>query len=65
MRQHVSDKIFELLTKEASGLALLVRAPEHVRSEFDEELVMGVLWDSLIEWRVTGIHNEEDDTESE
>ena len=65
--EHASDQILELLRVEALGLALGVGVslPEEVRSVGGEEFVVVVLFVGHAEGRVSGVEDEENDTEGE
>ena len=59
VRQPIGQKVLELFAKETTGFALFVGFPKHVGSEFAKQFIVGVLGNSLVEWRVTSIHDEQ------
>jgi len=63
--KHVCDEVLELFREEVLGLAVGVSLPEKVSPVSSEELVVGITSISMVEWRVTGVKDEKNDTERE
>lgn len=61
--QHVSNHVLELFTEEAWLLVSGVLAPEEVCLTVSKELVMRVVRIGRVEWWVTRIQDEKDDTQ--
>lgn len=59
--EHGCDQVFELFSEEAFWLAVAVSFPEEVGSLLSEASIVNVVFFGHCEWRMTGIHDEEDD----
>lgn len=63
--QHVGNQVLELLPKEVLRLIAAVVLPEEICPVCDQQLVVGVVLVSLLKWRMSSVHDEQDDAESE
>lgn len=60
--EHGSDQVFELFREESLWLVVAVSFPEEVGSLLGDASIVNVVFFGHGEWRVTGIHDEEDDS---
>jgi len=60
--EHLVDQVFEVVSEEASWLALSMCSPEDVILLGSKNFVVWVVRDCLFEWRSTSEHDEQDDT---
>jgi hypothetical protein len=63
--QHIGNQIFELFSIEFRLLVLLMLLPENISFALSDESVVGICWVGGVEWRVTRVQDEENDSESE
>jgi hypothetical protein len=63
--QHVGNEIFEGFAEEAGLLTIRVVFPEEISAVSRQQFVVGVIRVCHVEWWVTSIQNEQDNTEGE
>jgi hypothetical protein len=63
--QHVGDEVLEGFAEEVGGLAVRMVLPKQVGAVSRQQLVMGVVGVCHVEWGMTSIQNEQDNSEGE
>jgi hypothetical protein len=63
--KHVCNKVLKFFREKVLGLSVRVSLPEKVSPVSSEKLVVRIAPFSMVEWRVTCVKDEKNDTESE